>query len=204
MNDSSTNNFHAIVKQVNKFDGKRAGDFLEWQSKLRTALSLYNRKIYNVLQGEQRPSNEDPDGATARVTRDIANQNLFGVLFFATTGSAFSVVRRFEGKRPQDGPGHGQQAWAALCEKFDGCSREALRAEHYKMNHTKMTPGQDPDEFLYIMDSRRDRLNTSTPPEGPTIGSMRIFYCKHCLQIMKAFEEPISKGGISVLPIFDE
>ena len=36
------------------------------------------------------------------------------------------------------------------------------------MNHTKMTPGQDPDEFLYIMDSRRDRLNTSTPPEGPT------------------------------------
>ena len=82
MNDSSTNNFHAIVKQVNKFDGKRAGDFLEWQSKLRTALSLYNRKIYNVLQGEQRPSNEDPDGATARVTWDIANQNLFGVLFF--------------------------------------------------------------------------------------------------------------------------
>ena len=168
MNDSSTNNFHAIVKQVNKFDGKRAGDFLEWQSKLRTALSLYNTKIYNVLQGEQRPSNEDPDGATARVTWDIANQNLFGVLFFATTGSAFSVVRRFEGKRLQDGPGHGQQAWAALCEKFDGCSREALRAEHYKMNHTKMTPGQDPDEFLYIMDSRRDRLNTSAPPEGPT------------------------------------
>ena len=101
MNDSSTNNFHAIVKQVNKFDGKRAGDFLEWQSKLRTALSLYNRNIYNVLQGEQRPSNEDPDGATARVTWDITNQNLFGVLFFATTGSAFSVVRRFEGKGPK-------------------------------------------------------------------------------------------------------
>ena len=70
------------------------------------------------------------------------------------------------------------------------------------MNHTKMTPGQDPDEFLYIMDSRRDRLNTSTPPEGPT--DRQIFYCKHCLQITKAFEEPISKGGISVLPIFDE
>ena len=92
MNDSSTNNFHAIVKQVHKFDGKRAGDFLEWQSKLRTALSLYNRKMYNVLQGQQRPSNEDPDGATARVTWDIANQNLFGVLFFATIGSAFSVA----------------------------------------------------------------------------------------------------------------
>ena len=40
--------------------------------------------------------------------------------------------------------------------------------KHHKMNHTKMTPGQDPDEFLYIMDSFRDRLSSSTPPEGPT------------------------------------
>ena len=37
-----------------------------------------------------------------------------------------------------------------------------------KMNHTKMTPGQDPDEFLYIMESCRDRPNMSTPPESPT------------------------------------
>ena len=29
MNDPSTNNFHAVVNQVNKFDGKRAGDVLE-------------------------------------------------------------------------------------------------------------------------------------------------------------------------------
>ena len=36
------------------------------------------------------------------------------------------------------------------------------------MNHTKMTPGQDPDEFFYIMDSCRDYLNMSTTPEGPT------------------------------------
>ena len=36
------------------------------------------------------------------------------------------------------------------------------------MNHTKMTLRQHPDEFLYIMDSCRDRLNTSTPLEGPT------------------------------------
>ena len=36
------------------------------------------------------------------------------------------------------------------------------------MNHTKMTPSQDPDEFLYIAESCRDHLNTSTPPEGFT------------------------------------
>ena len=35
------------------------------------------------------------------------------------------------------------------------------------MNYTKMTPGQGSDEFIYIIDSRRDRLNKSTPPESP-------------------------------------
>ena len=120
------------------------------------------------------------------------------VLFYTTSGSAFSVVRRFKGKRSQDGPGHGQQPWAAQCEKNDGCSREALRAEHRKMNHPKMTPDQDPDELLYIIDSYWEHLNTSTPRRRvPRIGSMRAFYCKPCRQTMKIFEEPISKGGTS-------
>ena len=68
----------------------------------------------------------------------------------------------------QDGPEHGQQIWVALYDKSAGCSRETLRAEHCKMNHTKMIPDQDPDEFLYTIKSCRDRFNTSSPPEGPT------------------------------------
>ena len=40
-----------LVKQVNKFDGKRAGDFLEWQAKLCPALSLYNRPISPSFKG---------------------------------------------------------------------------------------------------------------------------------------------------------
>ena len=61
-----------------------------------------------------------------------------------------------------DGPGHGQQAWVALCEKLDGFSREGLGAEHHKMNHAKMAPSQDPDEFLFIVDSCRDLLEYTT------------------------------------------
>ena len=52
MNDSNTNNLYALVKQVNKFDGKRVGDFLEWQAKLCTALSLNN----SLTRYLQRPS----------------------------------------------------------------------------------------------------------------------------------------------------
>ena len=86
---------------------------------------LYNRPIFNVLQSVQRQSRENVDSATARVAWDTVNQDCY-----------FGV---FEGMGLQDGVGHGQQAWAALREKFNGCSREALLAEHHKMNQTHVT-----------------------------------------------------------------
>ena len=41
---------HVIVKQITKFDGRRANEFLEWDSKLRASLSVYNITISNVLE----------------------------------------------------------------------------------------------------------------------------------------------------------
>ena len=68
MNDFNSNNFHVVVKHVSTFDGKRPRNCLEWQVKLCTALSLYNRPIFNVLQGVERLSSENADGATYRAT----------------------------------------------------------------------------------------------------------------------------------------
>ena len=59
-------NVQHVVKQVSKFDGKNADDFLEWCSKLRVSLSLYNKPIYEIVQGSQRPSGLDNDQVTAR------------------------------------------------------------------------------------------------------------------------------------------
>ena len=120
------------MKQVSKFDGKNADDFLEWSSKLRVSLSLYSKPIFEIVQGLQRPSDLDNDQVTARESWDDANHNLVSILFVTISGSAFSVVRRFEGKTREDGVGHGQDAWGALREKFDGCSRVALRTGNRK------------------------------------------------------------------------
>ena len=49
-------NVQHMVKQVSKFDGKNADDFLEWSSKLRVSLSLYSKPIFKIAQGSQRPS----------------------------------------------------------------------------------------------------------------------------------------------------
>ena len=87
------------------------------------------------------------------------------MLFFITADSTFSVVRTFQGTTPAEGTGHGQQAWAALRKKFDGCLRAAIRAEYIRTTNMRMRPGKDPDDYLYHMGSCRDRLNACGPPE---------------------------------------
>ena len=155
------------MKLVSKFDGSNTDDFLEWSSKLRVSLSLYSKPIFDTVQGSQRPSDLDNDQVTAREGWDDASHNLFSILYLTTSGPAFSVVRRFEGKTREDQAGHGQDAWAALCEKFEGYSREALRAAHRESETVKMQSDEDPDAFLYKKDRCRDRLDSVTPKEGP-------------------------------------
>ena len=65
MNDTA-NNLHVVLKQISKFDGNKADDFLEWSSKLRASLSIYNRAIFNIMQRQERPSVTDDGEATSR------------------------------------------------------------------------------------------------------------------------------------------
>ena len=130
-------NIQHLVKQISKFDGKNADVFLEWSSKLRVSLSNYSKPIFEI-EGSQRPSDLDNDQATAREGWNDANHDLFSILYFTTSGPVFSVVRRFERNTREDGVGHEQDAWAALREKFDGCSREALREAHREIDTVKM------------------------------------------------------------------
>ena len=119
-------------------------------SKLRVSMSLYSKPIFEIVQGLQQPSGLDNDQVTAREGWDDANHNFFSILYFTTSGPALSVVRRFEGKTREDGVGHGLDAWAALREKFDGCSCETLQAVHRELETVKMRSDEDPDDFLYI------------------------------------------------------
>ena len=85
-----------------------------------------------------------------------------------TSCPAFSVVRRFEGKIRDDGVGHGQDAWAALSEKFDGCSREVLGAAHREMQTVKRRSDEDPDDILNKKNRSRDRPDFVTPKKDPS------------------------------------
>ena len=128
-------NVQHVVKQASKFD-KNAENFLEWSSTLCVSLSLYSKSIFKIVQGSQRPLELDNDQATAREGWDDANHNLYNILYFTTSGPAFCVTRVFEGKTREDEVGLGQDAWTALRERFDGCSREALRVAHREMKRS--------------------------------------------------------------------
>ena len=161
-------NFQHVVKQFSNLDGKNADDFLEWSSKLRVSFSLYSKLIFQIVRGSQRPSYLDNDQSTAREGWNDANHKLCSIFYFTTSNPALSVVRRFEEKTQEDGVGHVQNAWAALREKFNGCSREALQVAHREMETAKMRLDEDPNDFLYKKDRCRDRLNLITPKITPS------------------------------------
>ena len=105
MNSGAVNNFHVIVKQITKFVGWRVDEFLEWDSKLCTSLSVYNKTLFSVFQGQERSLEFNADQGTTRATWDAANQDPYNVLFFITAGSAFSVVWRFQSMTRTTGVG---------------------------------------------------------------------------------------------------
>ena len=86
------------------------------------------------------------------------NANLYSLVFLATNGGATTVVRRHEGKKPEDGLGDGQEAWKAREDKFDAVSNDTRRELYNELAQTKVKEGQDPDDPLYIVETARDRL----------------------------------------------
>ena len=86
-----------------------------------------------------------------------AKQYLWSVLLI-TSGSANNAVKTFIGKQPEDGAGHGQLAWKALTEEYNGRTKETRRACHEKLVNTKMEPGQDPDDLFLVFDECFDLL----------------------------------------------
>ena len=93
---------------------------------------------------------------------------MYSIIYFATSGIAFSVVQRYEIKTREEGVVHGQVVWAALREKFDGYSREVLRAAHLEIETVKMWWDEDPMTFS----TRTGAVTVSIPSpleEAPSI-----------------------------------
>ena len=155
--DDTTNDLHAVLKQILKFDGQKADDFLVWSSKLLSSLSIYNKAIFNILQGRERPS--ETDGSQATETAGDRRQSNHcpcgGEMPPTRIYSAYSSFRRAAQPSLSYGDSTAPQSWmeqemdnkrGPRCVRISkGRPREDIRAEHSKMN-TRMRSDQDPDE----------------------------------------------------------
>ena len=144
MESVASNNTQALIKNCPVFAGRGKDAFHEYKSKLRVCLSLYSKPVFEVFQGKAQPSSTtlgSTDTATVNAVAEQkwqqANQALWSLLP-TTSGSANNTVKKFEGKRPEDGAGHGQVSWKALTEKYSDHTKEARRACHEKLVNTKM------------------------------------------------------------------
>ena len=163
MESVASNNTQAVIQNCPVFASRNKESFQEYQRKLRVCLSLYSMAVFEVFQGKAQPSSStlgSTDTATLNAIAERkwlqANQDLWSVLLLTTSGSANNTVKKFEGKRPEDGTGHGQLAWKALTERYNGHTKEARRVCHEKLVNTKMGAGQDPDDFFFVLDECRD------------------------------------------------
>ena len=162
MAEHYTNNIQATLKFCPRFDGKDKAYFFYYKDKLCVVLSFHRQGVAVILQGD--PKSPAAQNSTAVATWERVNENLFSILFFTTERSANNVVKKHMGKTREDGIGNGQAAWNALEEKYNGHTKEARRAYHEKLHNSKKRSGDDPDNFLYIMDSFRERLEDMGQP----------------------------------------
>ena len=68
------------------------------------------------------------------------------------------VVKRYTGRTVGGELGNRKKAWKALKEKYNACSNATRQELYDSLNNTNLHRGQDPDEFLYHLQTARNRL----------------------------------------------
>ena len=193
MENVASNNAQAVIKYCLVFMGRSKDGFSEYMRKVRVCLLLYSKPVFEVFQGAEQPSPtvQDEEIETVDFTLERkwkqANQDLWSVLFLTTSGLANNVVKRFEGKQPNDGVGNGQATSEALREKYNSHTKEARRACHEKLVTTRMDPGQDPDDFFFILDECCKQLE-DMGESVPVIGT-RTLSCMPCPPSTRGFDK---------------
>ena len=91
-----------------------------------SAFRSCSKPVFKSFQGKVQPSSTLSSAGTSTLdviaewTVTQANQDLWSALLLTIPGSANDIIKKIEGKRPEDGAGHGQAAWKVLTKKYNG------------------------------------------------------------------------------------
>ena len=165
MESVAFNNAQAVIKNLPVFAGRSKDTFHENNRKPRVCLSFYRKPVFEMFQGKAQPSYTTLS-STDTGTRNAGAEHKWQFLVgqprsvkwptSSASDSANNTVTKFEVRQPEDGAGRGQVAWKAPTEKHGGHTTEARRACHKKLVDTQLEPGQDRDDFVFVLDECRD------------------------------------------------
>lgn len=166
--DKSTENLFDLIEGCEKFEGREIGtwaiEYTTWASKIKSLLSMCHQDdVCAIIGGLQRPrASSSTDGATTPTNStsvrhddeadnsssvmtlqrwERASELLHLVLFFSTAGLPGLIIANFDGGGSDKRDG--QAAWQALKKKY--ASRRAVTRV---LMYTRMSIGQDPDEYI--------------------------------------------------------
>ena len=86
---TSSDRIAAVFKRVPSFTNDKSA-FIAWKDQLRVAVSIVDKPMFAVLNGQPRPTDE-----AAGRQWDRKNSYLFSLLFLSTSGPAAATIRRF-------------------------------------------------------------------------------------------------------------
>ena len=114
-------------------------------------------------------------------------------MLLTTSRSANSTVKTFEEKRPAYGSGHGQLAWKALTDKYNGHTKEAKRAYHEKQSTRRWSPARIRTTYFSF---RMNAVTSSRKWDTQyTTRGTRTSFSKPFRPSTRGYEPPDTRGG---------
>ena len=172
--NSSSTSFANAIKGLRTFDGRSPAGFRDWHKRLAVVIGVSRCDIANLIKGHLRPTEattgtgSSPALAQEIAVYEMANQDLYAMLFLLTEKPASLLVLKHEDKTGTTGDG--QKALQELVSKCNKVTDEVIRAKMDKLINTNMEQGEDPDS--YFMEKT---LARSEPEKMGEMISDRIF-----------------------------
>ena len=163
MGETSSSDVTLILKGLKVFTGQKPEEFADWLRKFSLLLSFRRRDMYDIIEGQQRPTADTNTLTTEQAAFDQANKDLYAILFLTTEKPATLLVTK-HATDSRGTCGDGQAAMKELESKYLKVTNEYIRATQKALANTEMHLGQDPDEYINEATVLRERLTEMKEP----------------------------------------
>ena len=87
MGETSSNDIVAVLKGLKVFTGQKPEEFADWLKKFSLLLSFRRRDMYDIIEGQQRPTSTTNTLTKEQADFDQSNKDLYALCLLYTSPS---------------------------------------------------------------------------------------------------------------------